>query len=219
MQRITLELTDGSRIGPFPARDWPQRWPEVSQAVAAGRVRYARYEYPLQEDMWRTDIEPLLLENGVHMVHTGHSHLWNRCSVEGLVYIETANVGNSFGAMFYETPQPGANPTWGPRGTQPGNTAWRNATVLSTPPRTTLEWNPADYPGFGEPQGRRMAMPSIFNPMRELQGAPVDLPFIASNVLTAFTVFDSSTGLVSSWVYDTREPAGPTRKFDEFRIG
>jgi hypothetical protein len=121
--------------------------------------------------------------------------------------------------MFFPTAQPGANPSQGPRGTQPGNTPWRNATVAANPPRTALTWDPADYPGSGEPHGRAMGMPTLFNPMRELAGAPADLPFVASNNLTAFSVFDSQTGLVSSYVYDTRDPAGQTRKFDEFRLG
>lgn len=218
-QRVTVELTDGRLIGPFPASQWPQRLADVETARAAGQIRYIRYEYPLADDIWRNHIEPLLISSGVHLVHTGHSHLWNRCSVGGLTYLETANVGNSFGAMFFPTAQPGVSPSQGPRGVQPGNAAWRNATVASSPQRTALTWNPADYSGNGEPQGRAMAMPSLFNPMREMAGAPTDLPFVASNVLTAFSVLDSQTGLVSSWVYDTRNPAGPTRKFDEFRIG
>jgi hypothetical protein len=215
-QVVTVELTDGRLIGPFPASQWPQRWAAVDQAARAGQVRFVRYEYPLADDIWRRDIEPLLQSANVQLVHTGHSHLWNRCRVGNLNYIETANVGNSFGAMFFDTAQPGANPSRGPRGVQPGNAAWRAQTVAATPPRTSLTWNPADYPGSGEPHGRAMQMPSIFNPMRELAGAPADLPFVASNVLTAFSVFESRTGTVSSYVYDTRDVAAPTRKFDEF---
>ncbi|MFN7174075.1 MAG: hypothetical protein ACK4MT_05100, partial [Thermaurantiacus tibetensis] len=87
------------------------------------------------------------------------------------------------------------------------------------PPRTTLTWNPADDPVTGDPHGRPMAQPSIFNPMREAGPASQAVPFIASNLLTAFTIFESATGLVSSHVYDTRNLAAPVRKFDEFRIG
>jgi hypothetical protein len=217
-QIITVELTNGTLIGPFPASQWPQRWPAVDQAARAGQVRFVRYEYPLADDIWRRDIEPLLQSANVQLVHTGHSHLWNRCRVGSLNYLETANVGNSFGAMFFETAQPGVNPSRGPRGVQPGNPAWRAQTVTASPPRTSLTWNPADYPASGEPHGRAMQMPSIFNPMRELAGAPSDLPFVASNVLTAFTVFETGTGLVSSYVYDTRDVNAPTRKFDEFSL-
>ncbi|MFQ3596511.1 MAG: hypothetical protein SNJ63_10415 [Sphingomonadaceae bacterium] len=219
MQRVTVELTDGGLIGPFPASEWPQRWLELEPRLRAGQVRYVRYEYPLADDIWRNDIEPLLLAAGVHLVHCGHSHLWNRSRVGNLHYIETANVGNSFGAMFFNTPRPGVSPSQGPRPTQPGNASWLGATVTSTPPRTTLTWNPADYPVSGDPHARPMIQPSIFNPMRELAGAAEDLPFIASNVLTAFTIFESGTGTVASYVYDTRAIDGPVRKFDEFQIG
>lgn len=219
MQRVTVELTNGQLIGPFPASEWPQRWPEVDARLRANEVRYVRYEYPLADDIWRRDIEPLLLSAGVHLVQCGHSHLWNRSRVGNLHYLETANVGNSFGAMFFATPQPGVSPSQGPRSNQPGNAAWRNATIASSPPRTSLTWNPNDYPTSGDPHGRSMAQPSIFNPMRELAGASQDVPFIASNVLTAFSIFESATGLVSSYVYDTRGIGGPVRKFDEFRIG
>lgn len=218
MQRVTVELTDGTLIGPFPASEWPARWPTVDAARAAGRIRYIRYEYPLQDDIWLNDIEPLLLENNVHMVQTGHSHVWNRCISNGLHYIETSNQGNSFGAYFYANRQQGVNPSTGPRGTQPGNSAWTNATVGAG--RTALTWNPADYPGFGEPHGRQMILPTIFNPMREMEGTAIeDVPFVASNVLVSFSVFDSQSGFVSSYVYDTRNSSGPARKFDEFRIG
>jgi hypothetical protein len=216
-QRVTVELTNGSLIGPFPASQWPNRWPEVQAAIATGAVKYVRYEYPIADDTWRNDIEPLLIANNVNLVHTGHSHVWNRTRTNALHYLETSNVGNSFGAMFFPTAQPGVNPTQGPRPNQPGNTAWRNATVTGGP-RTTLEWDPADYPTTGDPHGRQMAMPTIFNPMRELEGSPVDVPFVSSNSLTAFSVFESQSGLVSSYVFDTRDAAAPTRKFDEFSI-
>jgi hypothetical protein len=85
-------------------------------------------------------------------------------------------------------------------------------------PRTTLEWNPSDYPTHGEPHGRQMIMPNLVNPMSELEGAPQDLPFVASNVLTAFSVFDTGSGTIASYVFDTRNPDSPVVKFDEFSI-
>ncbi len=217
-QRVTVELTDGRLIGPFPVSQWPARWAEVNQALGSNAVKYLRYEYPLGEDQWRTDIEPLLLENFVNLVHTGHSHLWNRTKTGSVNYLETANVGNSFGAMFFPTPQPGVSPTQGPRPNQPGNASWTNATVNGGP-RTSLRWDPADYPTFGDPHGRQMIQPTLVNPMREFQGASQDLPFIASNVLTAFSILEAPSGVVSSYVFDTRDASSPVVKFDEFGIG
>ncbi|MGL4573440.1 MAG: hypothetical protein ACRCV9_01475, partial [Burkholderiaceae bacterium] len=216
--RATIELIDGSLIGPFGASEFPTRWPTIQAELTANRVKYVRYEYPLAGDQWKNDIEPLLQANNVQLVHTGHSHLWNRCVAGKLNYLETANVGNSFGAMFFEAPQTGVSASQGPRGTQPGNAAWRAATVGTTPPRTALEWNPADYPTFGEPQGREMKMPSIMNPMKSMEARPTDLPFVASNLLTSFSIFDTATGLVSSYVFDTRVADSPVVKFDEFSI-
>ena len=216
-QRVTVELVDGTLIGPFVASQWPARWPQLREALSANQVKYMRYEYPLDQDTWRNDIEPLLIANNVNLVHTGHSHLWNRTKTGSLNYLETANVGNSFGAMFFPTPQPGVSPSQGPRSNQPGNASWNNAT-LTGGPRTSLRWDPADYPTFGDPHGREMIMPTLMNPMRELQGASQDLPFIASNVLTAFSIFESGPGTVSSYVFDTRDTNAPVIKFDEFSI-
>ena len=218
-QRVTIELTDGTLIGPFPASEWPQRWPAVAAAAntATGEntVRYVRYEYPLSEDDWRNDIEPLLMANDVRLVHTGHSHLWNRARIGQLNYLETANVGNSFGAMFYGTRQAGQNPNTGPRPNQPGNAAWASATAS----RTSMAWDASDYPTHGEPHGRQMMMPSVFNPMEELENRPEAVPFVSSNALTAFSILDTGTGMVSSYVFDTRDDNASVRKFDEFSIG
>ena len=127
--RATVELTDGSLIGPFAASEFASRWPDIQAALTAQRVRFVRYEYPLAGDIWRNHIEPLLQAANVQLVHTGHSHLWNRVRAGNLHYLETANVGNSFGAMFFATAQTGVSAGQGPRGTQPGNAAWAAQTT------------------------------------------------------------------------------------------
>jgi len=227
--RATIELMDGRLIGPLLASEFRARWPEVQTALAANNVRFVRYEYPLAQDQWRNDIEPLLQAANVRLVHTGHSHLWNRVRAGTLTYLETANVGNSFGAMFFGTPQAGVSAGQGPRGTQPGNAAWQAATTspvtanLAGRARTALTWNPTDYPTNGEPFGREMMQPTLVNPMRTMDRRTVawaeqDLPFVASNNLTTFSIFDSGTGLISSYAFDTRTPNGTVVKFDEFSI-
>lgn len=58
-----------------------------------------RYDYPLADDHILRDVEPLLSEAGVHLVLNGHSHLWNRFrNAAGVNWLETSNVGNSYGA-------------------------------------------------------------------------------------------------------------------------
>ncbi len=58
-----------------------------------------RWTYPAAGDQLLRDVEPLLAAAGVHLVLTGHSHLWNRfVSDAGVHWLETSNVGNTYGA-------------------------------------------------------------------------------------------------------------------------
>lgn len=233
--RSTVELVDGTTIGPFPAREWPQRWATIRPLVDAGQLRYVKHDYPREQDQWLTDIEPLLLAARVHLVHTGHSHLWNRTSATGtdrhrLHYLEASNFGNSFGAMFFTTAQGGVSARQGPRngGNVPGSAHWVAQTSapvapLGNQPRTNLGWNAADYPVAGEVQGRPMAQPSIVNPMRTLDRRTMawteqNLPFVASNNLCTFSVLDTAAATVTSWCFDTRDPASEVVRFDELNL-
>ncbi|MFP4440898.1 MAG: metallophosphoesterase [Chloroflexaceae bacterium] len=165
-----------------------------------------RYEYPLDQDVWRNDIEPLLLQYDVDLVHVGHSHLWNRAQVGALHYIETSNVGNSFGAYYADE-----------EGVYAERTRWAGSfwDELAAP---DSRWNPENYPSTNDPHDRAPAFPTIFNPMRELEGTERDLPFLSSNSITAFSILDTATGTVSSYAFDTRDPDSPVRKFDEFSL-
>jgi hypothetical protein len=44
------------------------------------------------------------------------------------------------------------------------------------------------------------------------------LPYLASNDITAFSILDTGTGIVSSYRFDTRSPESEVVKFDEFRL-
>jgi hypothetical protein len=81
-------------------------------------------------------------------------------------------------------------------------------------------WNAADYPVAGEVHGRTMAQPTLVNPMRTLDRRTAawteqDLPFVASNNLCTFSVLDTGNATVSSWCFDSRDPASAPVKFDE----
>lgn len=66
-----------------------------------GNIKSIRYEYPKDEDYIIRDVIPLLEKAGVQLVLYGHSHLWNRfLSHSGVNYLETSNVGNSYGAYI-----------------------------------------------------------------------------------------------------------------------
>lgn len=66
--------------------------------------------------------------------------------------------------------------------------------------------------------GREPIFPTMFNPMREMEGMARDLPYVASNNITVFSILDTASGTVSSYVFDTRDPASDVIKFDEFSL-
>jgi hypothetical protein len=66
-----------------------------------GRITAIRYEYPQKDDYIIRDVLPLLETAKVQLVFFGHSHLWNRfISPSGMHFLETSNVGNSYGAYL-----------------------------------------------------------------------------------------------------------------------
>ncbi|MCJ8278723.1 MAG: metallophosphoesterase, partial [Rivularia sp. ALOHA_DT_140] len=76
---------------------------QIIEKDDSGKITTIRYEYPLEEDYLIRDIVPLLEENNVQLVYYGHSHLWNRFQSEsGINFLESSNVGNSYGASLDE---------------------------------------------------------------------------------------------------------------------
>ncbi|MGW4528770.1 metallophosphoesterase family protein [Amycolatopsis sp. NPDC004378] len=74
----------------------------VDRDPVTGAVTGVRYHYPLGEDQILRDLEPLVDRHRVHLVLNGHSHIWNRFrSARGTHWLETSNVGNTYGA--YDT--------------------------------------------------------------------------------------------------------------------
>lgn len=72
----------------------------------AGKITAVRYEYPKDDDYIMRDVVPLLEEAGVQLVYYGHSHLWNRfISPQGTHYLESSNVGNTYGASTADNPR------------------------------------------------------------------------------------------------------------------
>ncbi|EHC19648.1 metallophosphoesterase [Fischerella thermalis BR2B] len=152
-----------------------------------GNIQAVRYEYPKQADYIIRDVLPLLEAAEVQLVFFGHSHLWNRfCSPSGMHFLETSNVGNSYGAAY-------------------GKTKRKNL-----PP-----WESQDYVASGDPYGLVPLTPTIA-PILDEDGQP--MPYIASNDITVFSIFDTGTGTVSSYRFDTRKLDGEVIKFDEFKL-
>ena len=158
----------------------------------SGRITSIRYEYPVDQDILYNDVMPLLKEAGVDLIHSGHSHLWFRMTIDGITYIETSHVGNSYGCYI------------------DGHKERKN-----TPDDDRFEAR--NYPKTGDPHGLSLAMPSVFSPMADKDGN--GLPCVDSNDMTIFTILDTQRGALSSYVFDTREPESPPRLFDEVMIG
>ncbi|MBH8553890.1 metallophosphoesterase family protein [Nostocaceae cyanobacterium CENA357] len=72
-----------------------------------------------------------------------------------------------------------------------------------------------DYVTLGDPNGLEPVIPTI-DPLLSEDGQPI--PYIASNDITVFSIFDTGTGLVSSYRFDTRKPDSEVVKFDEFEL-
>jgi Icc-related predicted phosphoesterase len=80
---------------------------QVVDRDASGQISTIRYEYPKSADYLLRDVVPLLEAAGTHLVFFGHSHLWNRfVSPNGTHYLETSNVGNSYGAFIGDRKRP-----------------------------------------------------------------------------------------------------------------
>ncbi len=159
---------------------------QIIERDPEGNIKAVRYEYPKDADYLIRDVMPLLEAAGVQLVFYGHSHLWNRfVSSSGMHFIETSNVGNSYGAAW------GNNKREVPVGYQ------------------------EDYVELGDPYGLEPVLPTI-HPFPEEDGKPI--PYIASNELTVFSIFDTGTGTVSSYLFDTSKPDSEVIKFDEFEL-
>ena len=67
----------------------------------------------------------------------------------------------------------------------------------------------------GDPNGLEPIVPTIA-PLLSKDGKP--LPYVASNDVTVFSIFDTAAGTVSSYRFDTQEPESKVVKFDEFKL-
>lgn len=156
---------------------------------SSGKITAIHYVYPKKDDILIRDIEPLLEKAEVDLVFYGHSHLWNRFrSPSGMDYLETSNVGNSYGAY--------TNPVGVHRG------------LCGNEPLSACS-------EVGDPNGLEPIVPSLL-PLKDEKGNT--LPYIASNDLTVFSVLNTSTRTIDSYYFDTRYPERRVVKFDSFKL-
>ena len=162
----------------------------IEERSPSGALVSVRYEYPKGDDQIIRDLEPLLEDAGVDLVLNGHSHLWNRFEGHsGVDYLETSNVGNSYGAF---TAQSG------------------RSRPVPPPP-----WNPDNYTAQGDPNGLEPIVPTV-NPLVDAQGRPE--PYVQSNDITVFSILDSGSGEVTSYAFDTRLPDSEVFVLDRFSL-
>lgn len=170
---------------------------KVENRAANGSLQSIQYEYPPTEDYITRDLIPLLQSADVQLVFYGHSHLWNRfVGPTGIHFLETSNVGNSYGAHTADNPR-----------AVPSDEGVEAAGDLS-PFRYA-------YSATGDPNGLDPVVPTIA-PLIDDSGNPQ--PYIASNDITSFSILDTGTGTISSYYFDTREPSSAVVKFDQFQI-
>jgi predicted phosphodiesterase len=191
---MTLEYLDP--FGAKQSQSWPlpvsrEVWQQEIQPLLSS-LTGVKYTYPRHRDGWHQDLEPLFEKAGVQIVHHGHSHLWYRSQTPaGLVFLESSNVGNSYGSYL------------------PGYKERVTVAPAGDP------YSSEDYPATGDPYGADPVFPSLFSP---LQQGSQPLPTVDSNEHTVFTIFETETGMVSSYSVDLRDPELSVRKFDVFRL-
>jgi Calcineurin-like phosphoesterase len=118
---------------------------QIIQQNDGNNIESITYEYPIKNDYIIRDLIPLLEKARVQFVYYGHSHLWNRFqSTSGMHFLESSNVGNSYGAHTPDNPRP-----------VPSN----------------LNNNP-NYVAVGNPNGLEPIMPNI-EPVQDEKGQPL----------------------------------------------
>ncbi len=160
------------------------------QTTPDEKVKSVFYEYPIADDYIIRDLIPLLESAEVSLVFYGHSHLWNRfVSPSGMNFLETSNVGNSYGAYLGNKKRP--------------------------IPTGDFNLDLINYKDVGDPNGLEPIVPTIA-PLADEKGQPQ--AYISSNDITVFSILDTGTGTISSYRFDTRKPDSEVVKFDEFAL-
>ena len=191
----------------------PDLWAEIVDAAEQGQIESVNYRYRRDQDQWM-EVETELASAGVNLVHVGHSHVWCRSYADDetsghrMHYLETSNVGNTFGP----TVEFRNRVTWATQ-------FYPDEDLPDT--RDPEFWDPADYARIGDPQGRPDVVPSRVPEvdfMRDVEGSMVELPFISSNRVTVFSILDSADGTVRSYAHDTEFPRTPAVEVDCFPL-
>lgn len=130
-------------LGRHSAPPFTEPVPSLRRDPVTGAVTAVRYAYPAADDVLLGQLEPVLSSAGVHLVFTGHSHVWNRFrNSAGVHWLESSNVGNSYGA-YHRT----------------------SGLTRPLPPD-------ADHPAQGDPGGLEPVLPTVA-PLTGADGTPL----------------------------------------------
>jgi hypothetical protein len=131
-----------------PALTDPVR--RVTVDPGSGTITAVSYEYPLADDHVLRDVAPLLAAWKVNLVHNGHAHLWNRFRTpDGTNWLETSNVGNSYGAFDVTSGKKRALPA-SPNHVLQGDPGGQRPVVPNIAPLTDEAGNPLPYVASGD---------------------------------------------------------------------
>jgi hypothetical protein len=73
----------------------------------------------------------------------------------------------------------------------------------------------SEYVELGNPNQLEPITPTIA-PLLGEDGKPQ--PYISSNEITVFSIFETATGIISSYYFNTLKPDSEVVKFDEFNL-
>ncbi len=154
-----------------------------------GEITSIRYHYDREKDYLIQDVIPLLEDAGVHLVYYGHCHLWNRFEQTTnwgtMLFLESSHGGNTHGAAWGEVHRKIPDGLKGDR----------------------------NYIAVGNPNGLSPVIPNISPILDPETREP--LPYIAHKKTGVFSVFDTETGEISSYRYESgKSPI----KFDVFTL-
>jgi hypothetical protein len=155
-----------------------------------GQITRIRYEYPKDENYLIRDLEPLFEQAGVDLVYNGHNHVWNRFEgPTGVHYLESSNVGNTYGAFMTGRSNRFGNPG--------------------------APWIQDNYDDADDPYGLEPVVPTV-SPLTDGDGEP--LPYVSSNAITTFSVFETEDGTITTYAYDTKDPDSEVWVLDRFQL-
>lgn len=154
-----------------------------------GVMIHRRYHYPKGEDQIIKYLIPLLENAGVQLVFYGHSHLWNRfVSPAGMHFLETSNVGNSYGAHLADNPRPMPDFI-----------------------------DPENDLSVGNPNGLQPVIPTIA-PLLNSQGEPLPYIASNEITVFSVLETNGDRAVIKSYYFDTRKEDAKLILFDQFKL-